>query len=475
MNFVDSSFNRSYLDSIVIGDFQPGRGTSSVSTFGELDKYDVSKYYPLSTASAKKFEYIIRELCWFMRGETNVNMLNAPIWDSWDQDYLLMATIYEKLDPANVMHLAIEELKLGAEYLKLKRVIFTSPREPEVCFCFDLEPGKVPVKLKRIDDLDYSRDELVELSIDVLKKIGVKVTTGKLGPVYGQMFRAWPNPDGGAVDQVKEFIDNLRDNPFSRRHIISLWNAAVLPDEKAKHHQNIANGKAVLPPCHMTIQANVRYEKVLQIVNPNWREVVSYDHVRNAIRELINYTVKHELYAGSDAATYLRATFQFNENYSAYDVYDSLIDTMYRSDFIEDYDKRLDFLKVACNLIDLELDNDYLESYLDEKIVDLLFFMRSNDKPVGKPYNVASYAAFMYMISICTGYKIGILSHANGNGHVYTDQIHSIVSALEVDAPELPTLKVKNRGQKYPWQFKESDFELIDYNPGKFIRHNVNV
>ena len=64
---------------------------------------------------------------------------------------------------------------------------------------------------------------------------------GELGPVYGAQWRSWPTPDGCQVDQITQLLAQLRDNPDSRRHIVSAWNVAVV-DQMA------------LPPCHCMFQ-----------------------------------------------------------------------------------------------------------------------------------------------------------------------------------------------------------------------------
>src|SRR6266581_2181223 len=55
--------------------------------------------------------------------------------------------------------------------------------------------------------------------------------TGNLGPIYGAQWRAWQAPDGRKIDQIGQLIEQIRSNPNSRRHIVSAWNPAVLPDE----------------------------------------------------------------------------------------------------------------------------------------------------------------------------------------------------------------------------------------------------
>ncbi|MBN1442534.1 MAG: thymidylate synthase [Planctomycetes bacterium] len=80
-----------------------------------------------------------------------------------------------------------------------------------------------------------------------LKEHGVSIwdewadAEGNLGPVYGAQWRSWRLPDGTAVDQVSEVIRQIRDNPDSRRLIVSAWNVADLP-------------RMALAPCHLLFQ-----------------------------------------------------------------------------------------------------------------------------------------------------------------------------------------------------------------------------
>ena len=80
-----------------------------------------------------------------------------------------------------------------------------------------------------------------------MKDNGVKIwdawadENGDLGPVYGYQWRSWPNPDGSQTDQIEKLIDSLKNNPDSRRHIVSAWNPSFIDD-------------MALPPCHCLFQ-----------------------------------------------------------------------------------------------------------------------------------------------------------------------------------------------------------------------------
>jgi thymidylate synthase len=86
-----------------------------------------------------------------------------------------------------------------------------------------------------------------DTNIAYLKENGVRIwdewadEQGNLGPVYGYQWRSWPNPDGSHTDQISKLIDGIKNNPNSRRHIVSAWNPSLVDD-------------MALPPCHCLFQ-----------------------------------------------------------------------------------------------------------------------------------------------------------------------------------------------------------------------------
>ena len=86
-----------------------------------------------------------------------------------------------------------------------------------------------------------------DTNIKYLKDNGVRIwdewadENGNLGPVYGHQWRSWPTPDGDTVDQITNLVKGLKENPDSRRHIVSAWNVADI-------------GNMALPPCHCLFQ-----------------------------------------------------------------------------------------------------------------------------------------------------------------------------------------------------------------------------
>lgn len=85
---------------------------------------------------------------------------------------------------------------------------------------------------------------------------------GNLGPVYGAQWRSWITADGRHIDQISSLLDDLRSLPDSRRHIVSAWNPAVLPDETRSPQENARAGLQALPPCHLMFQFHVANRKL---------------------------------------------------------------------------------------------------------------------------------------------------------------------------------------------------------------------
>ncbi len=165
-------------------------GTGTISCFGYQNRYNLQEGFPLLTTKKMYIRPIAEELLWFIKGDTNIKYLvdrNVKIWNDWPY------AAYSKSD----------------EY--------------------------------QGETMDEFVAKIKELPADdpfVLK-------WGELGPVYG---RQWRNFNEQGVDQLAKLIDGLKNNPFSRRHIICAWNPVEV-DEMA------------LPPCHSFLQFYVSADK----------------------------------------------------------------------------------------------------------------------------------------------------------------------------------------------------------------------
>ena len=134
---------------------------------------------------------------------------------------------------------------------------------------FDLSEGFPMVTTKKLH-LKSIVYELLwflkgDTNIHYLTENGVRIWNewadehGDLGPVYGHQWRNWNSDD---IDQIKEVVETLKNNPNSRRMLVSAWNPSVLPDTSKSFSENVANGKAALPPCHAFFQFYVAEGKL---------------------------------------------------------------------------------------------------------------------------------------------------------------------------------------------------------------------
>ena len=134
---------------------------------------------------------------------------------------------------------------------------------------FDLSKGFPMITTKKLH-LKSIIHELLwfingDTNIGYLNENGVKIWNewankdGDLGPVYGYQWRNW---NGDEIDQIKELISTLKNNPNSRRMLVSAWNPSVLPDTSKSFEENVASGKAALPPCHAFFQFYVNNGKL---------------------------------------------------------------------------------------------------------------------------------------------------------------------------------------------------------------------
>ncbi len=126
---------------------------------------------------------------------------------------------------------------------------------------FDLSEGFPMVTTKKL----HLKSIIYELlwflkgdtNIAYLQENGVRIwnewadENGDLGPVYGHQWRHWNSEE---IDQIKEIVETLKTNPNSRRMLVSAWNPSVMPDTSKSFAENVANGKAALPPCHAFFQ-----------------------------------------------------------------------------------------------------------------------------------------------------------------------------------------------------------------------------
>lgn len=175
---------------------------------------------------------------------------------------------------------------------------------------FDLARGFPAVTTKKLHLRSIIHELLWFLqgstNIAYLKENGVSIwdewadEQGELGPVYGYQWRCWPKPDGGHVDQISQVVQQLRENPHSRRHIVSAWNVADI------------DGMA-LPPCHVLFQFYVAngklschlYQRSADIFLGVPFNIASYALLTMMVAQVTGYEAGEFVHSFGDAHIYL--------------------------------------------------------------------------------------------------------------------------------------------------------------------------
>jgi len=186
---------------------------------------------------------------------------------------------------------------------------------------FDLRQGFPLITTKKLHTKSVIHELLWFLrgdsNIRYLQENGISIwnewadENGELGPIYGVQWRSWPTPSGESVDQIKEVVDLLRDNPDSRRILVSAWNAAEL--------SNMA-----LPPCHTMFQFYVAdgklscqlYQRSADTFLGVPFNIASYALLTHMLAQQTDLKVGDFVWTGGDCHLYLNHLEQVEEQLS---------------------------------------------------------------------------------------------------------------------------------------------------------------
>ncbi|MCD5256813.1 thymidylate synthase [Pediococcus pentosaceus] len=178
--------------------------TGTLSTFGYQMRFGLSEGFPLLTTKRVPFGLIKSELLWFLKGDTNIRYLlqhNNHIWDEWAFKKWVESDEYQGPDMTDFGHRSLTDPEFNELY-KIEKQRFTE---------------------------------------QILEDDTFSAKYGDLGNVYGSQWRAWKTSTGETIDQISNVIDMIKNNPNSRRMIVSAWNPEDVPT-------------SALPPCHSLFQ-----------------------------------------------------------------------------------------------------------------------------------------------------------------------------------------------------------------------------
>jgi thymidylate synthase len=297
-------------------------GTGTISVFGRQIRHKMSDGFPLLTTKKMYFKGIITELIWFLRGDTSIEYLLKNDCNIWTGD------AYQS-------------------YLK--------------------ECERLPYTKEEFIDRIKTNDEFAK-------------TWGSLGKIYGYQWRKWNDN----IDQISELIKQLKENPDSRRLLVSAWNISDLPNQ-------------VLPPCHYSFQVYTR---------------------ELSLDERIN-------------------------------IYNSGVVPMNQS-------------------------SDYFHWHMDDygiprRAISLMYNARSQDVPLGTPYNISSYSLLLMMIAKQVNMLPDEVIANMGDCHIYKNQIEGVKEQITKEPYPLPTLKISDRIVNDISEYNLDDFKLENYQSHKKI------
>ncbi|MGE4498818.1 thymidylate synthase [Hydrogenovibrio thermophilus] len=151
-----------------------------------------------------------------------------------------------------------------------------------------------------------------------LKEHGVRIwdewatENGDLGPIYGKQWVAWEKPNGETINQIAEVIETLKNNPNSRRMLVSAWNPADLPDESMSPQENVQQGRMALATCHAFFQFYVAdgklscqlYQRSADTFLGVPFNIASYALLTHMIAQQANLDVGDFVWTGGDVHLY---------------------------------------------------------------------------------------------------------------------------------------------------------------------------
>jgi len=146
--------------------------------------------------------------------------------------------------------------------------------------------------------------------------------SGDLGPIYGYQWRRWLDHNTGKpIDQIENVVDQLKNNPSSRRIIVSAWNVADLPDEKISPQDNVMNHKMALAPCHAFFQFFVSqgalscqlYQRSCDTFLGLGFNIASYSLLTHMLAQQCGLKLGEFIWTGGDVHLYLNHLEQAKE------------------------------------------------------------------------------------------------------------------------------------------------------------------
>jgi thymidylate synthase len=362
-------------DILVNGDVKTDRtGTGTTSKFGGMMKFSLQNgHWPIPTTRKIAWKKIAEELEWMLKGIVSVEWLHDrdnKIWSSWAGRNGTIGPMYGEQwrnYSAGVSKLTEED---EARLLRLVR---------------DNSYGIHP-------DDGYVLN--APLAIDAFKKFLAEKT------------KPFEQGGRGGTDQLAYVVDQLKNNPDSRRIVVNVWHAGLLPDLKKSPGQNADDGKMALAPCHSMWQVNTAPLSKIEIL-------------RQIVRDDDKLRTEVSLYSGRVNGSEI-PTASFN----AY-----LINKGYILSNVEQYDLGVDS-DFDIGAAGEPMIQQYIDSDRPVRKLSLACYARSQDVPLGTVFNVGMYSLLTHLLASQCNMLPWEYTHFMGDYHIYHNQKEAVKEQL---------------------------------------------
>ena len=336
-------------------------GVNTYKIWGAQIHIDLNEGFPLLTTKKMHWKSVVHELLWMIKGDTNIQYLlknGVTFWTEWPMKHYNDAATELKVMPVLTQKAFEQKIINDDEFAKTW--------------------GSIG---------NYGYGGMWRHFPFYTQEDKFKSSTG----VIGCSAEHWTF---GEVDQLVKVIDELKNNPDSRRIIITAWHP---------YHSNNRED-ALLPACHNYIQFGTE--------ELTWHE-------------------RLEIAREKDSR---------NEN-------------MYNKYSDEDFDR----------------------TGIPKYRLNCYFNMRSNDVPLGLPYNIAFYALFTHLMAHCLNMIPSQLVYSGADVHIYENQQEGITEQLTRTPGKLPKLVLKPGCPTNLFDIKFDHIDIVDYNPQAHIKMPVAV
>lgn len=369
-------------------DVKDRTGTGTRTIFTTDYTHDMRDHYPILSCREFNYKQPITESIGFLKGITNSEWYKergCPFWNGFG------------LPEDVVSEIRKEDHILANEYCSDFGKYSPTSLEYQTRY---KEISQLPYE----DGLKLITDYGVELYDSVVKN-----KKGDLGPIYGGMWRKWPNNKGGYFDQLEYAVNELLTRPYNRRILINGWNPSFMPNFSKKPFENVLEGNMSLTPCH--------------VLHEYFTEVMTIQERMSVLHEYDYDYVEWNAFTDKERS-------------------------------VEELHAKLD------------------EYDIPKYNLSLCWFQRSWDVVLGLPANFANYASILMMMAKFCNMVPKYLSVKGVNVHIYLNHLEGVSKIIEnadlgvIDSlgTNKPKMKLNLRKDiSFVDQFEVSDFELTNY------------